>query len=68
MGIQIADQAGKVQAILPTPNGKISNLTFGGPNFDVLYATCGDKVYRRPLKTRGAPAWGAPLKPAPPRL
>jgi len=68
MGVQIADQAGKVQAILPTPNGKISNLTFGGPNFDVLYATCGDKVYRRQLKTRGAPAWGAPLKPAPPRL
>jgi sugar lactone lactonase YvrE len=68
MGVQIADQAGKVQAILPTPNGKISNLTFGGPNFDVLYATCGDKVYRRQLKTRGAPAWAAPLKPAPPRL
>jgi gluconolactonase len=68
MGIQICDQAGKVQAILPTPNGKVSNLTFGGENFDILYATCGEKVYRRKLTTRGAPSWGVPLKPAAPRL
>lgn len=68
MGIQICDQAGKVQAIIPTPNGKISNLAFGGGNFDILYATCGDKVYRRKLKVQGAPSWGAPLKPAAPRL
>lgn len=68
MGIQICDQAGKVQAIIPTPNGKISNLAFGGGNFDILYATCGDKVYRRKLKVQGAPSWGTPLKPAAPRL
>ena len=68
MGIQICDQAGKVQAIIPTPNGRISNLAFGGENFDILYATCGDKVYRRKLKVQGAPSWGAPLKPAAPRL
>ena len=68
MGIQICDQAGKVQAIIPTPNGRISNLAFGGENVDILYATCGDKVYRRKLKVQGAPSWGAPLKPAAPRL
>jgi len=68
MGIQVCDQTGRVNAIIPTPNGKISNLTFGGANFDVLYATCGDKVYRRKLKVKGAHAWAAPLKPAPPRL
>jgi sugar lactone lactonase YvrE len=44
-GVQICDQAGKVQAILPTPNRKISNISIGGANFDILYATCGDKVY-----------------------
>ncbi len=68
LGIQVCDQAGRVNAIIPTPNGRVSNLTFGGPNGDVLYATCGDKVYKRKLKVRGAHAWDAPVKPAPPRL
>jgi sugar lactone lactonase YvrE/enterochelin esterase-like enzyme len=68
MGIQVCDQAGRVNAILPTPNGKVSNITFGGENFDLLFATCGDKVYKRKLKAKGAPAWAAPTKPAAPRL
>ncbi len=68
MGIQVCDQAGRVNAIIPTPNGKISNLCFGGENFDTLFATCGDKVYKRQLKVKGAHAWAAPLKPVPPRL
>jgi len=68
MGIQVCDQAGRVNAIIPTPNGKISNLTFGGENFDTLFATCGDKVYKRKLKVKGANAWDAPSRPAPPRL
>ncbi len=68
MGIQVCDQAGRVNVILPTPNGKVSNLCFGGPNFDVIYATCGDKVYKRKVKVRGANAFEAPIKPAPPRL
>jgi len=67
-GVQICDQAGKVQAILPTPNRKISNISIGGANFDILYATCGDKVYRRKLNVRGAPSWEKPSRPAPPRL
>jgi len=68
MGIQVCDQAGRVNFILPTPNGKVSNFCFGGENFDTLYATCGDKVYRRKLKIRGAPAFEPPHKPANPRL
>ncbi|QEH34552.1 Gluconolactonase precursor [Aquisphaera giovannonii] len=68
MGIQVCDQAGRVNAIIPTPNGKVSNLTFGGPAFDVLHATCGDRVYRRRVRARGANAYDAPIKPAPPRL
>ncbi|MCI0339053.1 MAG: SMP-30/gluconolactonase/LRE family protein [Acidobacteria bacterium] len=68
MGIQICDQAGRVNAIIPTPNGKISNLSFGGENFDTLFATCGDKVYKRKLKVKGANGWDAPHKPAAPRL
>ncbi|MEY4687572.1 MAG: hypothetical protein RIR76_1595 [Verrucomicrobiota bacterium] len=68
LGIQICDQAGRVNAILPLPNGRITNLCFGGPAFDTIYATCGDQVYRRKVNTRGAFAWEAPHKPAPPRL
>jgi len=68
MGIQIADQAGRVNAIIPMPTGMPSNICFGGPNFDVLYVTSKDKVYRRKLKTRGANAFEAPYKPKRPAL
>jgi sugar lactone lactonase YvrE/enterochelin esterase-like enzyme len=68
LGIQVCDQAGRVNAILPTPNGRVSNIAFGGEKFDVLYATCGDKVYKRKLKVSGAQSWAAPIKPAAPRL
>jgi sugar lactone lactonase YvrE len=68
LGIQICDQAGRVNAILPTPNGRIANLCFGGEKFDVLFATCGDKVFKRRLNTRGVNAFEPPFKPAPPRL
>ncbi|HMC65382.1 MAG TPA: SMP-30/gluconolactonase/LRE family protein [Gemmataceae bacterium] len=68
MGIQVCDQAGRVNCIIPTPNGKIANLCFGGEHFDTLFATCGDRVYKRKVKVKGANAFEAPLKPATPRL
>jgi gluconolactonase len=68
LGIQICDQAGRVNAIIPTPNHRISNLVFGGVNFDTLFATCGDKVFKRKLKVHGASGWDEPNKPAPPKL
>ena len=68
MGIQVCDQAGRVNCILPTPNGRVSNVEFGGPAHDTLFATCGDKVFKRKLKARGANSYEAPVKPAAPRL
>ena len=68
MGIQVCDQAGRVNAIIPTPNGKVSNLCFGGEKFNTIYATCGDRVYKRKVKVQGAQAFDPPLKPAAPRL
>jgi gluconolactonase len=68
MGIQVCDQAGRVNCIIQTPNGRVANLCFGGENFDTLFATCGDKVYKRKLKVKGANAFEAPHKPALPRL
>ena len=67
LGLQVCDQAGRVNAIIPTPNGKIANLCFGGPGFDTIYAACGDKVYKRKVKVKGVNAYQAPIKPAPPR-
>lgn len=66
LGLQVCDQAGRVNCIIPTPNGKVSNLTFGGEKFDTIFATCGDKVYKRKVKVSGAPL--TPIKPEKPRL
>jgi gluconolactonase len=68
MGIQVCDQAGRVNAIIPTPNGRVANLCFGGEAMDTIFATCGDKVYKRKVKTRGVHPFEAPIKPATPRL
>jgi sugar lactone lactonase YvrE len=68
IGIQICDQPGRVNCIVPTPNGKVSNVTFGGARFDTLYATCGDKVFARKLKVTGTHGWQPPNKPGNPRL
>lgn len=70
MGIQIMDQTGRVNAILPLPpaKGSASNLYFGGPQMNILYVTSGDKVFRRKLNTRGVHAFEAPVKPVKPKL
>lgn len=68
MGVQVCDQAGRVHCIIPTPNGRISNLRFGGKNFNILYGTCGDRVYKRKVRVKGANAFQSPIKPTKPRL
>ncbi len=68
MGVQVCDQAGRVNVILPAPNGRCTNLCFGGPAFDTLYVTCGSAVYKRKLKTRGLSPAEGPRKPAAPKL
>jgi gluconolactonase len=70
LGVQVFDQIGKCHAIIPAPQGmkSLSNVEFGGPNFDELYVTNGDKVYKRKTKVKGVLSWRAPLKPTAPRL
>jgi sugar lactone lactonase YvrE len=70
IGIQVLDQVGRVNAIIPAPpsNNQTSNVCFGGPNFNILYVSAGDKVFRRKLKTRGANSFDKPTKPANPRM
>ena len=69
LGVQVFDQIGKCHAIIPAPNrAALSNVEFGGPNFDELYITNGDKVFKRKTKVKGVLSWKPPIKPAPPRL
>ncbi len=68
LGIQVCDQPGRVNCIIPTPNGKVANLCFGGPEFDTIFATCGDRVYKRKVKVHGANTFDAPIKPGKPQL
>jgi gluconolactonase len=67
LGIQVVDQLGKVNAIIPIPFvTQPSNLCFGGPDFNVMYVTCGDKVYRRKFNVRGVNTFEDPIKPEKP--
>jgi sugar lactone lactonase YvrE len=68
LGIQVCDQAGRVNCIIPTPNGRVANLVIGGPGFDTIYAACGDKLYSRKLNVKAAPAFLTPIKPPAPHL
>jgi gluconolactonase len=67
-GIQILDQLGRVNAVLPVPptKGQVSNVCFAGADFNIMYVTCWDKVYRRKLKTRGVNYFDKPVKPSAP--
>lgn len=61
-GLQMFDPTGRLGGVIAKPqNAFLSNAVFGGPQFDTLYVTCTDKVYRRKTKVKGAaPALFAP--------
>jgi gluconolactonase len=67
LGLQVFDQAGRVNVILPKPQRAwLANVCFGGKDLDTLYVTCQDKVYKRKTKAKGvASALGAHLPPQP---
>lgn len=69
-GIQVMDQLGRVNAIIPVPRtkGQVSNLCFGGPNFDILYVSVQDKVFRRKVKVKGVNSFESPVKPPQPGM
>ena len=66
LGIQICDQAGRVVGIIRNPPGAgPSNLVFGGPDLKTLYATAGDKVFKRQLRRKGVFPWQPVRLPRP---
>jgi len=70
LGIQVLDQVGRVNAILPLPfgSGPATDLCFGGKDFNELYVICGNKLYRRKLNVHGMNGFDSPVKPAKPHL
>ncbi|MFM7520496.1 MAG: SMP-30/gluconolactonase/LRE family protein [Planctomycetota bacterium] len=69
MGLQVCDQAGRVNVILPLPDGaRPTSVAFGGPEFDSVVVTTDTGAFARRLKVRGAPGCLPPSLPAKPRL
>lgn len=68
LGIQVCDQAGRVNFILPTPK-QPHDVCFGGKDLSELFIACGDTIYKRPTKAKGVVSGQqAPIKPAQPKL
>jgi hypothetical protein len=67
-GIQVCDQAGRVNFIIPTPK-EAFDVCFGGKDLSELFIACGDSIYKRPTKAKGVVSGQqAPIKPAAPKL
>lgn len=69
LGVQVCDQAGRVNTIINQPpgGGSVTNVLFGGPDRHWLYVSDGEKLYRRRVKRQGAESWN-PAKPPQPHL
>lgn len=66
LGVQVCDQPGRVVGIIRKPHaGSLSNVCFGGPDLDILYATAGDRVFRRRMRRKGVVAWKPVMPPKP---
>ena len=70
IGVQVFDQAGRVFAIVnkPQQGRPLSSVAIGGPELSYLYATCGDKVWRRKIKPKGVIYADGPVVPEKPRM
>jgi gluconolactonase len=63
MGVQICTWDGPTQVILPVPgNQKITGVCIGGANMDILFAFCGDKIYKRKIKNHAIGAFTPVIK------
>jgi gluconolactonase len=68
-GIQVCDQAGRVNGIIANPDRRAASaVVFGGPNRDMLTIIADGKIFRRKTKARGVLSYEAPVKPPGPRL
>jgi sugar lactone lactonase YvrE/enterochelin esterase-like enzyme len=68
LGVQVCDQPGRVVGMIRQPGAEtVSNVVFGGPGMQTLYATAGGQVWKRKLRRQGFLPW-QPVKPPRPQL
>lgn len=69
MGVQFCDQPGRVHGIIRKPHTAwLANVELGGPGRDELFATVGDRVYKRRMRVKGVWSFEPPVIPPRPRL
>ena len=68
MGIQVADQLGRIQFIISTPSDRNQGLAFGGADLSQLYLVSNGKLYRRKLNRQGTQSSIKAQKPGEPRM
>ena len=67
-GLQVFDQPGRVQLILPRPNHADGRINYCALHDDTLYIATRHRIYKRRVRLNAAPAWQAPVAPSKPRL
>ncbi|MGJ8695618.1 MAG: SMP-30/gluconolactonase/LRE family protein [Verrucomicrobiaceae bacterium] len=67
-GLQIFDQPGRVQLVLPRPAYEDGRVNYSALYKDTLYIATRHRIYKRKIKLSEAPAWKAPVGPPKPRL
>ena len=68
-GIQVLDQAGRVNGIIANPDRRAASaVVFGGISHNILTIVAEGKVYRRTTQAKGVLSSEAPIKPPGPRL
>ena len=55
-GLQVFDTQCRTSGVILKPQNKwLANVTFAGPQFNYLYVTCEDKIYRRLTQAKATP-------------
>lgn len=68
-GIQVCDQAGRVNFIVPTPMDHVSDVAFAGKDLSTFYILSEGRLFKRQTRVHGVVSGQqAPIKPAAPKL
>jgi predicted esterase len=68
MGVQVADQLGRINFIFTKNAGNVKDVKIGGPDFDKLFVVGDGKLFMRKIAAKGLTSFGAAVKPPKPGL
>ncbi|MEO5976623.1 MAG: alpha/beta hydrolase-fold protein [Chryseolinea sp.] len=68
MGIQVADQLGRINFIFSKNSTKIDDVKIGGQDFDKLFVAGDGKLFMRKITAKGLTPFGEAVKPPKPGL